>query len=90
MYVCGESLCCSLETITTFLIGYTPIQNKKFNEKESLIKFNLKKRKFKKFNKKETSGESIKETMEMVQAESAEVSRNSKKKKKVLDSKENC
>ena len=44
MYVCGESLCCSLETITAFLIGYTPIQNKKFNEKENLIKFNFKKR----------------------------------------------
>ena len=26
----AESLCCPLETITTLLIGYTPIQNKKF------------------------------------------------------------
>ena len=33
MYMHGcslESLCCSPETITTLLIGYTPIQNKKF------------------------------------------------------------
>ena len=26
----AESLCCPPETITTLLIGYTPIQNKKF------------------------------------------------------------
>jgi len=26
----AESLCCPRETITTLLIGYTPIQNKKF------------------------------------------------------------
>ena len=26
----AESLCCSPETITTLLIGFTPIQNKKF------------------------------------------------------------
>ena len=26
----AESLCCSPETTTTLLIGYTPIQNKKF------------------------------------------------------------
>jgi len=26
----AESLCCSTETITTLLISYTPIQNKKF------------------------------------------------------------
>ena len=26
----AKSLCCSLETMTTLLIGYTPIQNKKF------------------------------------------------------------
>ena len=25
----AESLCCSPETVTTLLIGYTPIQNKK-------------------------------------------------------------
>ena len=31
MYICmAESLCCPPETITTLLIGYTPIQNKKF------------------------------------------------------------
>jgi len=30
-YICmAESLCCSPETITTLLIDYTPIQNKKF------------------------------------------------------------
>ena len=29
----AESVCCSSETITTLLIGYTPIQNKKFKEK---------------------------------------------------------
>ena len=30
-YMCiAESLCCSPETITTLLIGYTSIQNKKF------------------------------------------------------------
>ena len=29
----AESLCCSLETVTTLLIGYTPIQNKKFKNK---------------------------------------------------------
>ena len=29
MYM-SESFCCSLETTTTLLIGYTPIQNKKF------------------------------------------------------------
>ena len=27
-----ESFCCSLDTIITLLIGYTPIQNKKLNE----------------------------------------------------------
>jgi len=33
-YICmPESLRCSPETITTLLIGYTPIQNKKFNLK---------------------------------------------------------
>ena len=30
----AESLCCSFETITTLLMGYTPIQNKKFNLKK--------------------------------------------------------
>ena len=29
-----ESLCCSPETITTLLIGYTPIQNKKLKKKK--------------------------------------------------------
>ena len=29
----AESLRCPLETITTLLSGYTPIQNKKFNKK---------------------------------------------------------
>ena len=29
----AESLCCSPETITTLLIGCTPIQNKKFKDK---------------------------------------------------------
>ena len=30
----AESLCCSPETVTTLLIGYTPIQNKKFEKKK--------------------------------------------------------
>ena len=30
MYMMAESHCCSTKTITTMLIGYTPIQNKKF------------------------------------------------------------
>ena len=30
----AESLCCSPEPITTLLIGYTPIQNKKFKRKK--------------------------------------------------------
>ena len=30
----AESLCCSPETITTLLIGYTPIQNKNFKLKK--------------------------------------------------------
>ena len=30
----AESLSCSPETITTLLIGYTPIQNKKFKRKK--------------------------------------------------------
>ena len=29
-----QSLCCSLETITTLIIGYTPIQNKIKDKKE--------------------------------------------------------
>ena len=32
-YIMAESLHCSAETTTTLLIGYTPIQNKKFKEK---------------------------------------------------------
>ena len=32
-----ESLCCSPETITTFLIGYTPIQKRKFLKKKAGI-----------------------------------------------------
>ena len=31
----AESLCCSPETITTLLISYIPIQNKKFKKKEN-------------------------------------------------------
>ena len=30
----AESLCCSPETITALLIGYTPIQNKKLKKKK--------------------------------------------------------
>ena len=30
----AESLSCSPETITTLLIGYTPIQNKKFKRRK--------------------------------------------------------
>ena len=30
----AKSLCCSLEAITTLLIGYTPTQNKKFKKKQ--------------------------------------------------------
>ena len=32
MYMYTESLCCSPETITTLLIIYTPIQNKKLKK----------------------------------------------------------
>ena len=32
----AESLCCSPETITTLLIGYTPIKNKKLKKKKTL------------------------------------------------------
>ena len=35
-----ESLLCSPETITTLLIGYTLIQNKKFNKKSGIRKKN--------------------------------------------------
>ena len=40
----AESLCCSPETITTLLISYAPIQNKKFNKLEKnskLINYTL-------------------------------------------------
>ena len=30
----AKSLCCSPETTTVLLIGYTPIQNKKFEKKK--------------------------------------------------------
>jgi len=33
----AESLHCSLESATTLLIGYTPIQNKKFKKKQKYI-----------------------------------------------------
>ena len=33
----AESLCCLPETITTLLIGYTPIQNKVFTKDSSLF-----------------------------------------------------
>ena len=34
MYICmAEFLCCSPEAITTLVIGYTPIQSKKFKKK---------------------------------------------------------
>ena len=32
----AESLCCPLATITTLLLGYTPVQNKKLKKKKSL------------------------------------------------------
>ena len=41
MYTCtckAESLYCSPETIKILLIGYTPIENKKFKEKKDLKK----------------------------------------------------
>ena len=34
----AEFLCCVPESIKTLLIGYTPIQNKKFNIKKKCIK----------------------------------------------------
>ena len=33
----AESLCCSPETITSSLIGYSPIQNKIFLKKKKII-----------------------------------------------------
>ena len=33
----AESLCCSPETITALLIGYTSIQNKKFKRKKNYL-----------------------------------------------------
>ena len=35
MYMYDEALQCSPETITTLLIGYTPVQNKKFKNKNN-------------------------------------------------------
>ena len=32
----AESLCCTPETITTLLVDYSPIQNKKFNKRKSV------------------------------------------------------
>ena len=46
MCICmAESLCCSPETITTLLIGYTPIQNKKLilKKRRSLLSQHLQK-----------------------------------------------
>ena len=34
----AESLRCSPDTITTLLVSYTPIQNKKFGKKENMKK----------------------------------------------------
>ena len=36
----GESLCCLPETITTLLLSYAPIQNKKFNKLKKKPKVN--------------------------------------------------
>ena len=33
----GESLCCSPEMITTLLISYIPMQNKKFKRKKKAM-----------------------------------------------------
>ena len=38
----AESLCCSPETITTLLIGYIPIQNKKLQKKKKKVSQNWK------------------------------------------------
>ena len=32
LYMCGESLCCPPDAITTLLAGYTPVPDKKFNK----------------------------------------------------------
>ena len=37
----AESLCCLPETITTLLIGYTPIQNKKFRRRKKELQTTL-------------------------------------------------
>ena len=37
----AESLCCSPETTTTLLIGYTPTQNKIFLKKEPLVNLQI-------------------------------------------------
>ena len=37
-FVCAESLFCSPESVKTLLIGYTPIQNKKFRRKSKVLK----------------------------------------------------
>jgi len=36
MYMYGWVLCCPPETVTTFLISYTPIQNKKLKKKRNI------------------------------------------------------
>ena len=36
-----ESLCCSLQTVTTLLIGYIPIQNKMFKKNSPLKKIKV-------------------------------------------------
>ena len=36
-----ESIPCSPETITTLLIGYTPIQKKKFKEKKNIYIYSI-------------------------------------------------
>ena len=47
-HICmAESLCCPPETITTWLISYTPIQNKKFFFKKKGLKKGLKNKKWK-------------------------------------------
>ena len=37
----AESICCLPETITTLLIGYTPIQNKKFRRRKKELQTTL-------------------------------------------------
>ena len=34
----AKSLCCPAETITTLLVGYTQVQNKKWKKKKKLLK----------------------------------------------------